>query len=223
MQSKTLRVVVLALFVGGLSGCSSMNWTSKGAIIGGAAGGVVGGVIGKQVGSTAKGAIIGAVVGGAAGAYIGHRMDKQAQELEQSIPGATVQRVGEGIVVTFDSGLLFAFDSDAIRGSTRGNLDELANSLNKYRDSELLIVGHTDSKGTDSYNQDLSERRSSSARRYLVGQGVASSRIQTRGVGESEPIATNSTEAGRQENRRVEVAIYASGKLQEQARHETRS
>jgi outer membrane protein OmpA-like peptidoglycan-associated protein len=195
--------------------------TTKGAIIGGAAGGLVGGVIGKQVGSTAKGAIVGAVVGGAAGAIIGHQMDKQAQELQQSIPGATVQRVGEGIVVTFDSGLLFAFDSDAIRGATRSNLNELARSLNKYRDSELLIVGHTDNVGRDSYNQDLSERRSASARRYLVTRGVSSLRVSARGVGESEPIASNETDAGRQENRRIEVAIYASGKLREDARRQT--
>jgi len=197
-----------------------MNKTTKGAIIGGAAGATVGGVVGHQVGSTAKGAIIGAVVGGAAGALIGHQMDKQAEELQQSIPGATVQRVGEGIVVTFASGLLFDFDSSVIRGETRSNLDELANSLEKYPRTNLTIVGHTDDVGTASYNDGLSERRAASTARYISSQGVSRGRLTTRGRGESEPIASNETDEGRQQNRRVEVAIYASKTMRDQARDE---
>ena len=220
MASGTLRLVTLILFLSGMVSCASMSRTTKGTILGGAAGGVVGGVIGKQVGSTAKGAIIGAVIGGAAGAYIGHRMDKQAEELSRNIPGATVQRVGEGIVVTFESGLMFAFDSDEIRGATRANLDELARSLNEYSDSDLLIVGHTDDVGGDTYNQNLSERRAKSAMRYLVSSGVRSLRIDTRGMGESEPIASNARESGRQENRSIEVAIYAGQEMRERARRE---
>src|SRR5712664_250300 len=169
-MSNTRRLYALTalLAVGslGASACASMSKEQKGAIIGAAAGGAMGGVIGNQTGSTARGAIIGAVVGGAAGAIIGHRMDKQARELEQSIPGATVRRVGEGIEVTFASGLLFDFDSDRLRGDARRNLDELARSLDKYPDTDLLIVGHTDDVGTDSYNVGLSERRSHSAARY---------------------------------------------------------
>ena len=195
-----------------LSACATMNNKERGAVIGAGAGAVVGGVIGNNTGSgsTAKGAIIGAVVGGAAGAIIGHQMDQQAKELAISIPGAKVERVGEGIQVTFDSGLLFDFDSDAIRSDAGRNLVELARSLNKYPKSQLLIVGHTDSKGDDSYNQSLSLRRASSAAAFLGSQSVARSRISTSGRGESEPLASNETDTGRQLNRRVEVAIYAS-------------
>jgi outer membrane protein OmpA-like peptidoglycan-associated protein len=202
-------LIVTALVLLVASGCATMNKTGKGAVIGATAGGAIGGVIGHQSGHTAEGVIIGAAVGGVAGGIIGNVMDRQAKELEQNIPGATVERVGEGIKVTFASGLLFDFDSDVVRGEARRNLNELARSLDKYDKSNLMIVGHTDAVGSDSYNQDLSERRSYSASRYLQTQGVSSSRLATRGVGEAEPVASNETEAGRQENRRVEVAIYA--------------
>jgi outer membrane protein OmpA-like peptidoglycan-associated protein len=202
--------IIVAVAAMGLSGCASMSQKERGAVIGAGAGAAVGGVIGNQTGSTARGAIIGAVVGGAAGAIIGHQMDQQAKELEQNIKGAKVERVGEGIQVTFDSGLLFDFDSDAVRSDAAQNLRELARSLNKYGDSNLLIVGHTDSKGDDSYNQNLSLRRANSAASFLANEGVPRTRVSTSGRGESEPVATNDTDAGRQQNRRVEVAIYAS-------------
>jgi outer membrane protein OmpA-like peptidoglycan-associated protein len=218
-RSVMLRAASLVLLAV-VFGCASMTKTQKGAVIGAAAGGAVGGVIGNQAGSTAKGAIIGAVVGGAAGALIGSQMDKQAKELEQNIPGARVERVGEGIQVTFESGLLFDFDSDVVRGEARRNLDELANSLNQYGQSNLLIVGHTDAVGSAGYNQGLSERRARSAARYLGSRGVRSSRIDTQGLGEDEPIATNDTEEGRSQNRRVEVAIYASEAWQRQAQRQ---
>jgi outer membrane protein OmpA-like peptidoglycan-associated protein len=179
-------------------------------VIGGSTGAVIGGIIGNQTGSTARGAIIGAAVGGAAGALIGRQMDQQAEALEEELPGATVERVGEGIQVTFDSGILFDFDSYALRTPARENLANLATSLKRYPESEVLIVGHTDSRGDDAYNQRLSENRSGSARDYLVQQGVAPSRIRAVGMGESEPVASNDTDVGRQENRRVEVAIFAS-------------
>jgi outer membrane protein OmpA-like peptidoglycan-associated protein len=197
------RALLALLVVGSMA-------ASAGAIIGATAGAAVGGVIGNQSGSTAKGAIIGAAVGGAAGAIIGHQMDQQAKELSQNIKGATVERVGEGIQVTFASGLLFAFDSDSIQSAAGVNLRELASSLQKYPDSQLLIVGHTDNVGDDSYNQRLSERRANSAAAYLATQGVGRSRLATSGKGEAEPVTTNDSEAGRQKNRRVEVAIYAS-------------
>jgi outer membrane protein OmpA-like peptidoglycan-associated protein len=187
-----------------------MNKKQEGAVIGAAAGGAIGGVIGNQTGSTAKGAIIGAVVGGTAGAIIGHQMDQQAKELSQTIKGATVERVGEGINVTFASGLLFAFNSDEIQSTAGENLKELAASLNRYPDSQLLIVGHTDNVGDDAYNQGLSQRRANSAATYLAAQGVARTRLATSGKGEAEPVTSNDSEAGRQQNRRVEVAIYAS-------------
>lgn len=203
-------ITILALAALGLSGCASMSRKERGAVIGAGAGAAVGGVIGNQTGSTARGAIIGAVVGGAAGAIIGHQMDQQAKELEQNIKGAKVERVGEGIQVTFDSGLLFDFDSDAIRSDAAQNLRELARSLNKYGDSNLLIVGHTDSRGDESYNQNLSLRRANSAAAFLTNEGVPRTRVSTSGRGEYEPVATNDTDPGRQQNRRVEVAIYAS-------------
>jgi outer membrane protein OmpA-like peptidoglycan-associated protein len=182
---------------------------AKGTAIGVAAGGTAGAVIGNQTGSTARGAIIGAVVGGAAGAIIGSRMDRQAAELELAVPGATVVRVGEGMVVTFASGLLYDFDSDAIRPEAAVNLRNLAASLKKYADTEMLIVGHTDALGTTEYNQALSTRRADSASRYLTLEGISTARLRTAGRGEMEAVAANDTEAGRQANRRVEVAIFA--------------
>ena len=214
MTVNTKRVHALTAFLLvasiGASACASMNKKQEGAVIGAAAGGAIGGVIGNQTGSTAKGAIIGAVIGGTAGAIIGHQMDQQAKELSQTIKGATVERVGEGINVTFASGLLFAFNSDEIQSTAGENLKELAASLNRYPDSQLLIVGHTDNVGDDAYNQALSNRRANSAATYLAAQGVARTRLATSGKGEAEPVATNDSEAGRQQNRRVEVAIYAS-------------
>ena len=211
-NTQRLHALTALLVVGsvGMSACASLNKKEEGAIIGAATGGAIGGVIGNQTGSTAKGAIIGAVVGGTAGAIIGHQMDQQAKELSQNIKGATVERVGEGIQVTFASGLLFAFDSDQIQPAAGTNLIELASSLQKYPDSQLLIVGHTDNVGDDSYNQSLSQRRSNSAAAYLAAQGVVRTRLAATGKGESEPVTTNETDAGRQKNRRVEVAIYAS-------------
>jgi outer membrane protein OmpA-like peptidoglycan-associated protein len=194
-----------------------MSKEEKGAATGIGAGAVIGGIIGNATGSTARGAIIGAAVGGVAGAVIGRQMDKQAAELKQDVPGATVTRVGEGIVVTFASGLLFDFDSDGVRPEAAANLKNLATSLDKYPNTDLLIVGHTDATGTDSYNQGLSERRAASAAAYLKSQGVASGRLRTSGRGESEPIASNDTEAGQQANRRVEVAIYANEEARKNA------
>lgn len=210
--------VLLAAATLGSAGCASMSQKERGAVIGAGAGAAIGGVIGNQTGSTARGAIIGAVVGGAAGAIIGHQMDQQAKELDQSIPGAKVERVGEGIQVTFESGLLFDFDSDRIRPDAARNFQELARSLNKFGNSNLLIVGHTDSQGDDAYNMSLSQRRANAASAYLQSQGVPASRISTSGRGEAEPVATNDTEAGKQLNRRVEVAIYASPEYREQVK-----
>ncbi|HEU4799970.1 MAG TPA: OmpA family protein [Gemmatimonadales bacterium] len=202
-------------------GCATKAGT--GAVAGAGAGAVVGGAIGAATGSTAKGAIIGAAVGGAAGAIIGDQMDRRADELEDSIPGAEIERVGEGILVTFESGILFGFDSTSIQPAGQSNLATLSSNLEKYPDSNVLIVGHTDSVGADSYNMTLSERRAESAASYLRQQGVAAGRIRTEGRGEIEPVADNSTDAGRQENRRVEVAIFANEQLKERAREQAGS
>jgi outer membrane protein OmpA-like peptidoglycan-associated protein len=221
LRATTSALVALTIAGVGLSGCATwenMSRTGQGATVGAAGGAAVGGAIGSRSGNTARGAIIGAAVGGAAGALIGRQMDRQAAELEQSIPGAQVERVGEGIQVTFDSGILFDFDSDRMRPEARANLQQLANSLQQYGETELLIVGHTDATGRVDYNQGLSERRARSAANYLASLGVARHRINATGRGMHEPVASNDDEWGRQQNRRVEVAIFASEAYRQQVR-----
>ena len=227
MQTRFRQMVLVAtagaLSLGSATGCASLGQRERGAIIGAAGGAVVGGAVGTKNGGVARGAIIGAVVGGAAGAIIGHQMDQQAKELEQNIPGAIVERVGEGIAVTFPSGILYDFDSSVLKADARENLSNLAASLDKYPGTNLLIAGHTDSVGTSSYNQRLSEQRAAAAARFLTAQGVAASRINPVGMGEGEPKVANDTDAGRAQNRRVEVAIYASDALQAQAKRQAGS
>ena len=224
-MGSNLKRGTLALVLGSmvLSGCASLNNKERGAIIGAGAGAAAGGAIGRANGSTAKGAIIGAVVGGTIGAVIGHQMDQQAKELEQNIPGAVVERVGEGIQVTFESGLLFDFNSDRVKPEAQKNLSNLAASLGKYPNSSLLIVGHTDAVGSDDFNLGLSQRRAQSTAAFLAGQGVAYSRLQMLGRGEAEPVASNETDAGMQKNRRVEVAIYASEAYRNQLKSQYKS
>jgi outer membrane protein OmpA-like peptidoglycan-associated protein len=215
MHRSIVLIPSLAMLV--TSGCASLNKKETGAIIGATAGAAAGAAVGRANGSTAKGAIIGAAVGGTAGAVIGHQMDQQAKELKQNIPGAVVERVGEGLQVTFESGLLFDYDSDVLRAPAKQNLSSLAASLDKYPGTDLLIVGHTDAQGSDSYNMTLSERRAAAAANYLVAQGVARARLRSTGRGESEPVASNESETDRQKNRRVEVAIYANETLKSKA------
>lgn len=208
MRRSLAQVLRFTALVSVVVGCA-MNKAEKGAIIGAGAGGAAGAVIGHATGSTVRGAIIGAAVGGVAGAIIGHQMDKQAQELAYELPGATVQRVGEGITVTFPDGLLFGFDSDELDAGARDHLRTFAASLTKYPNTRTLIVGHTDSQGSTAYNMDLSNRRALSAARFITGEGIARARICTAGRGESEPIATNAEDEGRRQNRRIEIAIFA--------------
>ncbi|QIA10018.1 OmpA family protein [Draconibacterium halophilum] len=191
--------------------------TFKGGAIGAGAGGAIGGLIGSKSDNTAKGAILGAAIGGTAGALIGNYMDKQAEELQEDLEGASVERIGEGIKITFDSGILFGFDSSELTYASKENIAELAETLKKYEETEILIEGHTDNKGSDSYNQELSERRAGSVADELKMLGVAASRISEVGYGEEMPIADNSTEEGRAQNRRVEVAIFANEKLKKAA------
>lgn len=198
--------------------CASLNKKEQGAIIGATGGAVVGGVVGNATGSTARGAIIGAAVGGAAGAIIGHQMDQKAKEIQQTVAGAQITRVGEGLVVTFESGLMFDFDSDRLREASKANLDNLAKSLSKFGDSKLLLVGHTDDVGADAYNLDLSRRRAAAVAGYLASRGVPSARMEMSGRGETEPIVPNESDANRQKNRRVEVAISAGEQMKAQAK-----
>jgi len=217
MRARTARSVA-ALATLAFGACASFTTQQKGAMIGAATGAVAGGAIGKANGSTAKGAIIGAMVGGVAGGIIGRQMDKQAQEIAQKIPGASVERVGEGIQVTFESGLLFDFDSDRVRAEAATNLRNLAASLDQYPNTDLVIVGHTDADGSASYNEDLSDRRARAASEYLAARGVVRRRLRTAGRGEDEPVASNDSDAGRERNRRVEVAIFASEAYRNQLR-----
>jgi outer membrane protein OmpA-like peptidoglycan-associated protein len=199
-----------------LMGCSASN-TVKGGAIGAGAGGILGAVIGKQAGNTAVGAIIGAVVGGAAGALIGNYMDKQAEEMQKDIEGAKIERIGEGIKITFDSGILFAVNSSDLTPVAKTNIQKLATILNKYPDTNILVEGHTDSTGTAEYNQKLSERRATSVSYHAMSLGVTGTRFQTVGYGEVQPVAPNSSVSGRQQNRRVEIAIFANDDLKKAA------
>lgn len=189
----------------------------KGGAAGAGVGGAVGGAIGSRSDNTATGAIIGAAIGGTAGALIGKYMDKQAEELEEDLEGAEVERVGEGIKVTFDSGILFNFDSAELTPSAEKNIENLASTLKEYEDTNILIEGHTDSKGSDKYNQNLSEERAESVAEALAELGIRNVRINEIGYGENQPVADNSTDEGRQQNRRVEVAIFANEELKEAA------
>ncbi len=211
---KKLLVVLLTLtLIASLAGCASMSRSDRGLLIGAGTGAVVGGAIGDASGNTAIGAILGAVIGGAAGAAIGNYMDDQAEEIEQDIEGATVERIGEGIRITFDSGILFDVDKSDLRPASKENLTELARILNKYPDTDILIEGHTDSDGSEAHNMDLSERRSRSVAGYLVEYSVTAARMTITWYGETQPVASNETLEGKQQNRRVEVAIMANDRL----------
>lgn len=192
-----------------LGGCGARN-TLKGTAIGAGAGAVLGGVVGKATGKTTTGVLVGTAIGGTAGAIIGAQMDKQAAELEKELEAANVERIGEGIQVTFDSAILFGVDSSELSAGSKASLDELARSLANYDNTEVLVVGHTDNTGAEDYNQSLSERRASAAANYLAMQGIATSRLSINGYGEMQPLTDNSTPEGRRANRRVEVAIFAS-------------
>lgn len=198
---------LVAVVAFALAACASLNRREDRVGVG--AGIRVDSVVGSHTGSTARDAIIDAVVGGTTGMVIGHRMDQQAKALTLDIPGAVVERVGEGIRVTFASALLYAPDSDVVRPEGQQKLKALALSMQKYPDTELLIVGHTDGVGTTDHNVDLSSRRASSASRYLSTQGLVSDRIHTSGKGSSEPLDATVTDSSRRTNARLEVAIFA--------------
>lgn len=202
-------------------GCKSWNKSQKGAVIGTASGGAAGAVIGKASGNTAVGAVIGAAVGGAAGAIIGNEMDKQAEEIEKNVPGATVNRVEEGIVVEFSSNVLFGFDSYALTPTAKNKLDDLIGVIQKYPDTDIEIHGHTDSKGSAKYNMNLSEQRAQEVANYMVSQNTSRSRLKTIGYGQKNPKFSNDDDAGRTKNRRVEFAIYANEDMKREAAQAT--
>lgn len=224
---KFFRASLFALLAAGVTiinintGCHSLTKTQKGAAIGASAGGVVGAFIGKSAGNTALGAVIGGAVGGTAGAFIGRSMDKQAAELKH-IPGATVERQGEGIIVRFDSGILFDVNQTDLKPAAQTNLQNLSASLQKNPETNILIIGHTDNTGTPDRNMDLSVRRAEAVKSYLASNGVDAGRLTTQGRGQSEPIADNNTADGRAQNRRVEIVIMANDQMKKQARDQGR-
>jgi outer membrane protein OmpA-like peptidoglycan-associated protein len=200
-----------------LGACKNMSKSQKGTYIGAAGGAAAGAAIGKAAGNTAMGAILGAVVGGAAGYGIGRYMDKQAEELRKDLEGAQIERVGEGIKITFREGIQFPVNSAEVSEASKTNLKDLAETLNKYKDTNILIEGHTDITGTREYNLKLSDRRAQSVADYLQSIGVATKRVTTEGYGPDQPVAENTSDYGRQQNRRVEVAIFANEKLKKKA------
>ena len=206
-QSRVMLAATIAVGSAALDGCASLNNKERGAIIGAASGAAAGGAIGSKNGGTARGAIIGAVVGGTAGAVIGHQMDQRAKELQQNIKNARVERVGEGILVTFDSGLLFDFNSDVLREPARANLRELAASFTKYPDTDLMIVGHTDAVGDDAYNQRLSERRANNVANAMARMGVPRQSMAVGGRGENDNRVPTADGVREPQNRRVEIVF----------------
>jgi outer membrane protein OmpA-like peptidoglycan-associated protein len=223
LRMKTLQIktaflsiaVALAILI---TGCDSFTKTQKGAAVGAAGGGTIGALIGHATGHTALGAIIGGAVGGTAGAFIGRKMDRQAAEIKQSVPGATVEREGEGIVVKFDAGILFDVDKTDLKPVAKTNLQNLAASLVKNPETNILIIGHTDSTGTVAHNMDLSVRRAESVKSQIVAGGVDGARLSTQGKGPTEPVGDNRTADGRALNRRVEVVIVANDQLKAEAK-----
>ena len=195
-----------------------LNKTQKGGIVGATGGAVVGAMLGKTKGNTALGAILGATVGGAAGAVIGRRMDKQAEEMKRQMPNAQVERVGEGIKITFGSDILFDTDSYALKSQTKEQLSDFAKTLSKYQDTDIRIEGHADATGPEDHNLKLSKQRADAVGNYLGTLGVKTSRIDEMGYGEAQPVADNSTESGRQKNRRVDIAVFANQKMQRDAK-----
>ncbi|MEZ4771587.1 MAG: OmpA family protein [Bacteroidia bacterium] len=210
-----LMIGIVLLF----SSCA-LTKTQKGAAGGTVAGGAMGAVIGKASGNTALGAIIGAAAGGATGAVIGRQMDKQADKIKTTVPDAKVERVGEGIVVEFSSDVLFGFDQSNLSNNSQNTLDKLVLVLNDYPDTNIEIQGHTDSKGSVSYNKSLSERRATNVSDYLKAKGVKASRLDIKGFGETEPKYNNETAEGRTQNRRAEFLITANEKMKAEAEKE---
>ena len=199
---------------------TGMSKTVKGGLLGAGGGAAAGAILGRVIGGgrgTAIGAIIGAAAGGATGAIIGRKMDKQAEDLQRDMQNAKVERVGEGIKITFDSGILFDTNSATLRPTSETDITKMASILQKYPDTNVLVEGHTDNTGSDAINQPLSERRAQAVATSTIAKGVSSSRVTTQGYGSTQPVGDNTTTEGKQANRRVEIAIYANEKMKKAA------
>ena len=228
---KKIAILTLSLTVViNLTSCNATrnaNNAQKGGVIGATGGAILGAIIGNNTGKKGNGgelgAVIGGVVGGTAGVLIGKKMDKQAQQIEEEIPGATVERIDDGIVVTFDenSGVFFETNKYNINAESDMLLTKLANILKEYPDTNVLVVGHTDSSGADAYNMTLSRNRAQSVTNFFTSKGLSSNRFVTKWFGEEQPIADNTTAEGRAKNRRVNLAIIPNEKMKEDAKAES--
>ncbi len=223
---KTLAVVAISASM--LVGCEATrnaNNKQKGAVIGAAGGAILGAIIGNNVGdgnNSELGAVIGGVVGGGAGVLIGKKMDKQAQQIEQEIPGAQVERIDDGIVVTFDenSGVYFDTARYNVNAESQVLLNKLINVMKEYTDTNVIVAGHTDSVGTDASNLTLSKNRAQAVTGYFVSNGLSSGRFTTVWYGETQPAADNTTAEGRAKNRRVALAIVPNEQMKQDAMNE---
>ncbi|MFL0353056.1 OmpA family protein [Xanthomarina sp. GH4-25] len=224
-----IKIIALAsIILISFANCKAVdnaNNKQKGAVIGATGGAILGAIIGNNVGKGGNGeigAVIGGVVGGGAGVLIGNKMDKQAQKIEEEIPGAQVERIDDGIVITFDenSGVYFATDKYNINNASQETLNKLSNVFKEYPDTNILVVGHTDSVGAESYNMTLSKNRAYAVTNYLIGSGLSNGRFTTNWFGETQPMHDNATAEGRAKNRRVNVAILPSEQMIEDAKNE---
>lgn len=229
MKNRISVVALAALMLIGtsLTSCEAVknsNSTQKGAGIGAVAGAVLGGVLGNNIGkggNGALGAVLGGVVGGVAGGVIGNKMDKQAREIDNAIPGADVERVGEGIKLTLnENAVRFDTNKSSLTAAAKANLDKLVTVFNQYPDTDIVIYGYTDSSGPADFNLKLSEQRAASVKTYLSGKGINGSRFSVQGMGIADPIASNETADGKSKNRRVEFAITANEKMKQDAAKE---
>jgi outer membrane protein OmpA-like peptidoglycan-associated protein len=220
----SLSILVLSASTISCDALKNANNTQKGAGIGAAAGSILGAVIGNNVGNgknSELGAILGGVIGGVAGGVIGNKMDKQAREIEEALPGAQVERVGEGIMLTLgENAVRFNTNKSTLSATAKANLEKLVPVLNNYENTNIVIYGYTDSTGKVEYNQALSAKRASSVKQYLAAKGIDITRIETKGLGVNDPIATNETAEGRSKNRRVEFAIVANEEMVNDAKKE---
>lgn len=226
---KKISILVLAAVMAiSFTNCKAVqnaNNKQKGAVIGATGGAILGAIIGNNVGKGGNGelgAVIGGVVGGTAGVLIGNKMDKQAQKIEEEIPGAEVERVDDGIVVTFDesSGVYFDTNKYNINSASQATLNKLIGVFKEYPDTNILVVGHTDSQGSEEYNMTLSKNRAYAVTNYLSNNGISNGRLTTNWFGETQPMHDNSTAAGRAKNRRVNVAILPNEKMIEDAKNQ---
>ncbi|TYC13528.1 OmpA family protein [Bizionia gelidisalsuginis] len=227
--NKSIVAVFALSLLFSVSSCTAVknaNNKQKGGAIGAAGGAVLGAILGNNIGKGGNGelgAVIGGVVGGGAGVLIGSKMDKQAQQIENEIPGAQVERVDDGIVVTFDenSGVYFSTEKYNINAASQNSLDKLSGVFKEYPDTNILVVGHTDSAGAEAYNMTLSKNRAYAVTNYLTGKGLSSSRFTTNWFGENKPTNDNATAEGRAKNRRVNVAILPNEKMIQDAKNES--